>query len=278
MGSLESGCPWRAVDGAGWRRIIPAMLALLLAALSVFQDPAPAKPAPATPEPAAPAAPAAAPAKPVAAWDDKTAKEAVDEWNKLPRTASMADKNRGLDRLAEGSHKLLVAPLAKVVEGDKSVVLRRRAAELLGNQPAADAGKEIRKLMKNGKVADQPTVMAELIRGLARTGYETAGWSELEKLFERDFQVDRAPLQEAILELVIAKKEKAAVALLVRHIDEPKPDNPDSASNPPAEYWEARWKSWSIWKGKVREALFAVTGQRFSTAAEASAWLKKNKL
>lgn len=253
------------------------MLALLLTLLCTVQEPAPAKPAPVAPDsPAAPAAPT--PPKPVALWDDKTAKAAVDEWSKVPKTASMADKNRGLDRLAEGSNKALVVPLAKVIETDKSVVLRKRAAELLGNQPAAEAAKEIRKLIKVARIADQPTVMAELIRGLGRTNYDKACWDELEKLFERDFLVERAPLQEAILELVIAKKEKAAVGLLVRHIDEPKPENPDSANNPPADYWEARWKSWSIWKAKVRDALFAVTGQRFSTAAEASAWLKKNKL
>jgi hypothetical protein len=256
------------------------MLALLFASLCTLQDPTPAKPAPAAPAaPANPAAPAASTTpKPVAAWDDKAAKAAVDEWSKVPKTASMADKNRGLDRLAEGSNKALVPPLARVIETEKSVVLRKRAAELLANQPAMDAGKEIRRLMKNGKVAAQPTVMAELIRGFARTTYETAHWSELEKLFETEFHPDRAPLQEAILELVVAKKEKGAVGLLVRHIDEPKPADPDSPTNPGPEYWEARWKSWAIWKGKVRDALFAVTGQRFSTEAEASAWLKKNKL
>ena len=263
------------VDAIRRARIIPAMLALLLSVLCLSQDPAPAKPAPAAPAPAEPAA--ATPAKPVAAWDDKAAKEALDEWSKLPKAASMAEKNRGLERFAEGSNKLLVPPLAKVVETDKSVVLRKRAAELLGNQPAVEACKEIRKLMKNGKIASQPTVMAELVRGLGRTAYDASCWGDLERLFEAEFFVERAPLQEAILELVIAKKEKAAVPLLVRHLEEPKPTDPDSASNPPAEYWEARWKSWSIWKAKVREALFVVTGQRFSTQAEATAWLKKNK-
>jgi hypothetical protein len=48
--------------------------------------------------------------------------------------------------------------------------------------------------------------------------------------------------------------------------------------NPPQEYWEARWKAWAVWKGRVKEALFAITGQRFSTAAEARAWLKQNPL
>jgi hypothetical protein len=33
-----------------------------------------------------------------------------------------------------------------------------------------------------------------------------------------------------------------------------------------------------VWKGKVKDALFALTGQRFTTAAKAQAWLKKNPL
>jgi hypothetical protein len=85
-------------------------------------------------------------------------------------------------------------------------------------------------------------------------------------------------VQEAILELVIAHKETQALPMLLRNTDEPAPANVEAADNPPAEYWEARWKSWAVWKGKVKDALFELTGQRFTTAAEAQAWLKKNPL
>lgn len=252
------------------------MLAALVACLFAAQDPTPAPaPQPAGDKPAAaiPAAPAAA----VEAWDDKKAKAAVDEWTKLTKgNASMADKNRGLNSLAEGSNKLLVKPLAAVVETDKSVVLRKRAAELLANQPKAEANAAIRKLLKSGKVAPHPTVMAELVKGLARCGYDKAQWGEIDGLFEREYHLDRVVVQEAILELVIAHKEAQALPMLLRNTDEPAPENVEAADNPPAEYWEARWKSWAVWKGKVKDALFAVTGQRFSNAAEAKAWLKKN--
>lgn len=250
------------------------MLAALVACLFAAQDPTPAPPQPAGDKPAA-AAPA--PAVAVEAWDDKKAKAAVDEWTKLIKgNASMADKNRGLNSLAEGSNKLLVKPLAAVVETDKSVVLRKRAAELLANQPKAEANAAIRKLLKSGKVAPYPTVMAELVKGLARCGYDKAQWGEIDGLFEREYHVDRVVVQEAILELVIAHKETQALPMLLRNTDEPAPENVEAADNPPAEYWEARWKSWAVWKGKVKDALFAVTGQRFTTAAEAKAWLKKN--
>ncbi|MFY9341410.1 MAG: HEAT repeat domain-containing protein [Planctomycetota bacterium] len=251
------------------------MLAVVLSSVLAFQEPAP-EPNPAPPN-VTPATPAPAPAVPVVAWDDKTAKTAVDEFGKQTKgTPSMAEKNQALDGLAGGSHKLLVKPLAQFIETDKSVVLRRRAAELLANQPPADANGTIRRLLKNARVGSAPTVQGELVRGLARCGYDKAQWNEVGDLFEREYHPERVPVQEAVLDLVIAHKEAQALPLLLRNLDEPVPENVDDASNPPAEYWEARWKSWSAWRGKVKDALFAVTGQRFSTAAEAKAWLKKN--
>jgi len=254
------------------------MLAALLTLLT-WQEPAPAPKPPDPPPAAEPAAapPAAEPAKPVVAWDDKTAKAAVDEWTQLTKTAAnMAQKNRALDLFAGGSNKQLVKPLVQVVETEKLVVVRKRAAELLANQPQPDANAAIRKLLKNARVATSPPVMTELVRGLGRCGYDKAQWADIGDVFEREYQVERVPLQEAVLDLVIAQKETQALPMLLRNLDEPAPDSVDAGNNPPAEYWEARWKSWSAWKGKVKDALFAVTGQRFSTSVEAKAWLKKN--
>jgi len=253
------------------------MLAALLLGLFACQDPAPA-PAPAPQEPKPVAAPVAPP-KVVEAWDDRAAKAAVDAFAKvLKGTPSMNEKNKALETLATGSNKLLLKPLVLVVETDKSVVIRKRAAELIANQPAAEANLTIRKLLKSPKVGTQPAVMAELVRALSRCGYQTAHWSDIGDLFERDYGAERVPLQEALLQLVETHKEKQAVPMLLRNLDEPVPADPHAADNPPTEYWEARWKSWSVWRAKLKDALFALTGQRFSTAAEAKAWLQKNPL
>jgi hypothetical protein len=248
------------------------MLAPLLLGLFACQDPAPPTPQP--PVPAQAPAPA-----PVEAWDDRTAKEAIDAFGKAMKgTPSMSEKNKALEALAKGSNKLLVKPLAQVVETDKSVVIRKRAAELLAQQPVADANPVIRKLLKNPKVAVHAAVLAELVRGLSRCGYQSAQWADLADLFEKSYAADRVPLQEALLTLVETHKEKLAIPLLLRNLDEPVPADPNAGDNPPAEYWEARWKAWAIWRGKVKDTLFALTGQRFSTSAEAKAWLKQNPL
>ena len=263
------------------------MLSLLLTAGLLAQEPdTPPAPAPApaptpTPgeNPADGAAPAPAPVIVVAPWDDKTAKAAVDEWTKAQKgTPSMAERNRALELFAGGSNKLLVKPLEKVIETDKHVTIRQRATELLANQPPKEANAAIRRLLKNASVGSHPNLCGSLVRALPRCGYTPTQWPELDGLFERQYALDRVPLQEALLELITTTKEKQAIPILLRNLDEPLAENVHDGANPPAEYWEARWKSWNVWKGKVKEALFAVTGQRFSTAAEAKAWLQKNPL
>jgi HEAT repeat protein len=255
------------------------MFSVVLSSLLPFQEPAPPTE---TPKPTAQPA-VASQAKPVArpavAWDDVQAKAAVAAFQKAMKgSPSMSEKNQALEALAEGSNKLLVAPLAEVVEKDKSIVIRKRAAELIGNQPADKANPLIRKLLKSPRVDSQPAVAAELVRALARCSYETAQWSDLEDAFESSYHAERVPLQEALLELIATHKEKKAIPLLLRNLDEPVPENVDARENPPAEYWEARWKAWKAWRTKVKDALFAITGQTFSTAEEARAWLKKNPI
>jgi len=252
------------------------MLVALFTSLFLSQDPTPApNPAPAQ-EPPTPAA-AVEPPKVVEAWDDKKAKAAVDEFTKAMKgTPSMRDRNAALESLAVGSNKLLLKPLAALVETDKSVAIRKRAAELIASQPAADANATVLKLLKSARVTSNLAVTAELIRVLSRCGYVAAHWPQIEGMFERDYSAERVVLQEAMLQLVEKQKERQALPLLLRNLDEPIPKDVDILANPPKEYWEARWKAWQIWRGKVKEALFAITGQRFSTSQEAAAWLKLN--
>jgi hypothetical protein len=242
------------------------MIATVLAVVLVCQEPEPAPPK---------AEPVQSPA-PVD-LNDKDAKEAVKVYRqKTKGTPTLAQKLQSLEELGKGRHAELVTVLASVVQSEKLLSVRRRAAEMLSQQPAEAANRAIIKLLSTTGVSDQPQILADLVRGLLRTGYQPKQWADLDGLFDRDYSADRVPLQEAILELVIAKKEAQAIEVLLRNLDEPIPANVDDAANPPAQYWEARYKAWRVWRIKVKDALFAITGQRFTTAAEARAWLKKN--
>ena len=259
------------------------MLAALLTSLILCQDPAPPAPAPApAPAPTGQEPKPAAPEEPpqvLENWDDKRAKAAIDQFTKAMKgTPSMKERNDALEGFAFGSSKLLCKPLAAVVETDKSVVIRKRAVELIASQPVADANATIQKLLETSRVTSNLAVTAELVRSLSRCGYVTTQWAKIDGLFDRDYSPERLGLQEEMLKLAEKFKERQALALLLRNIDEPIPVNVDEGSNPPAEYWEARWKAWQVWRGKVKDTLFAITGQRFSTSQEAKDWLKLNPL
>lgn len=267
------------------------MLATLLSCALAWQEPRPADKRP--PAPAAKEASADASGKggkggkgdqagkgKVAserALDDKTAKAALEAWNKVKGKPTFDERATALDQLGNGTHKLLVPALVAVVTNDKSAILQKRAATLLADQEPAEALAAIRKLLKNPKLTE-PLVLTELVRGLVRCGYDKSHWADVEPLFERAFGQESVPLQEAILDLAKTFREKQAVPLLLRHLDEPAPADVNSGDNPPTEYWEARWKSWQAWRDKVVDALLAITGQKFGTAAEAQQWLKKNPL
>ncbi len=254
-----------------------AMLAALVAILFVFQEPKAPPPAgdAKAPEAAAPA-PAPKAAKPL---DDRAAKTAVADFQKAWKAAnSMAEKNQALDAIAESAHKLLVKPIGQIVDTDKSVVIRKRAVELLAQQPPAEARTEILRLLTSKGTQPHGPVLAGLVAGLSRTGYQSKDWAVVGKLFGQDYAAERVTLQEAILDLATQQKEKLAIEVLLDNLDEPGAKDVHGADNPPAEYWEARWKAWKAWRSKVKDALFAITGQRFNTADEAKAWLAKNPL
>ncbi|MCA8964407.1 MAG: HEAT repeat domain-containing protein [Planctomycetes bacterium] len=259
------------------------MLAALLTSLLLWQEPGPA-PQPPTPQseaekPVPQDKPVETPT-PIEAWDDRTAKAAAAELTKVMKgkSSSMREKTQALEAVAKGSNKLLIKPLVKVVEEDKSLLVRQRAAALLANQPEKDANDALRKLLKNPRVGSYPVVQAELIKALAKCGYDGKQWDSIADLFEQEYAAERVTLQEAILDLVAQHKEKQALPMLLRNFDEPSPKNVHDGSNPPAEYWEARWKAWASWRAKVKDTVFAVTGQRFTSATEAGEWLKKNPL
>lgn len=213
-------------------------------------------------------------------WPDKLARKKVKEFQKAlkPKKVSMAVRKQALDTLNGGISQQLIKPLQQFIEKDSSIVLKKQAVSMLADQPKDRTKPVILKLLKNVRLTANPQVEAGLIRALGRTGYDSGDWKQIKDVLESDYDNERIPVHEAVIELVHEHREVQAIPMLLRNLDEPIPANVDVAENPPAEYWKARWHAWAVWKGKVKEALFAITGQRFSTAKEAKAWLKKNPI
>ena len=59
------------------------------------------------------------------------------------------------------------------------------------------------------------------------------------------------------------RTDKRPCKLLATWLDEPRAASVHDASNPPAGWWESRWKLWQATKGGAAAALKAITGQTF---------------
>ncbi len=257
------------------------MFATLLVTGLLCQDPSPGRPAERTPptqdvDSKTPAKPPEPPA--TKRLDDATAKAAVDAWNKVrkAKNASLQQRLDALEPLTTGIHKSVVNPLRDAVRTEKAVTVRKLAAEGLGRQEPKDVRQALTFLLKDAEVTKDIPTTAALITALGDTAYVTADWPTLEKFFSREFTPDTVPLQKAVLGVVTKHKEKQAAKMLVDHLDEPQPVDVHDPSNPPAEYWKARWHCWSAWRADASEAMFAATGQRFGSGKEARAWLREN--
>lgn len=249
------------------------LAATTLFAWALFQDPATRETPPESTKQAAPAVVVKtltkAEAKAVVASFTTAAKD---------KDATLAQRLEAVEQLGKGSHDNLVKPLARVVRLEKALTVRRAAARALGHQPDKKARPAILKLLGDKKVTETPELGADLVHSLRTAGYERGkDWKVLEPLFEESFEEAYRARQKAIVELAADQIELESLDLLCRHLDEPAPSDVDAASNPPAEYWEARWKSWRVWRTDVQAALLAITGQRFSTADEARTWIKANR-
>lgn len=95
---------------------------------------------------------------------------------------------------------------------------------------------------------------------------------------EQRTKADWAPdLLRACLHYIGKRKVKAAVKDLVGMVERPEPENPNSPTNPPAAYWEARHNLWAPSEAWVRWALKEITGEEYRTAAEWKVWYEINE-
>ena len=211
-------------------------------------------------------------------WSAREARVALAEFRKTFRTrdAGLADKLQAVAALAAGSHRDLVKPLRDLAADDEPTTVRMKAASALGHQPSEQANPALVYLVRSVKVRGNTPVLAATIRSLNKAGYRDKQWRELKGLFEAKYDAEYVAVQKALLELIATHKEKQAIGLLVDNLDEPRPVWVDDPENPPAEYWERRWKAWDAWRSDVVEALRVITGQRFNSAAEADAWIRQN--
>ena len=72
-------------------------------------------------------------------------------------------------------------------------------------------------------------------------------------------------------------KDKRHCRKLAEELDEPGATNVNSPSNPPAEWWERRWKMWKPMHTYVVRCLKELTGQEFDSHQQAKEWFEANE-
>ncbi|MHC4224925.1 MAG: hypothetical protein ACYSX0_07545 [Planctomycetota bacterium] len=70
-------------------------------------------------------------------------------------------------------------------------------------------------------------------------------------------------------------QSKRSFRLLAEKLDYPRPEKVDDPENPPAEWWEERYKEWESYVPQIRWALGRIVpGETFETTKEAKDWAK----
>ena len=176
------------------------------------------------------------------------------------------------DLVSKGRHPTMVPPLTKALNKSKSTDVREHAAYCLGRLGYAKAASPLLKAFQSKSNKGRGTVRQAAATALGLVA-DKPKFKKLAHRFRGGDRFDKCGLAM----LAGYSKDLDAVGLLAEWINAPEPVNPNSASNPPAEYWQARWKEWHYIKNQVRWSLWAITGCNFVNQDEARDWQKEQK-
>jgi hypothetical protein len=220
-----------------------------------------------------------------------------EEAKRLEKLLTAAAKRRKeedvlpvFDEVADRSHPSFQKPLLKMLTHEVTRVAER-AADLLARQKpetekdAAKLGKSIwRKGFTDRKNNRRPTVQGRIVYAAAAVEggaeVDAARFRDVERLWRTvvgDPQEANAGAIIAVCDYVRLTKDKRLCRMLAEEIDEPGTTAVNSPTNPPAEWWERRWKMWKQYKADVVESLEELTGESFKDTATAKAWFEENE-
>ncbi len=146
---------------------------------------------------------------------------------------------------------------------EREAEVRAAAARVLANIDDKKSTSGLVKALKDKKnQKERPTALAAVIDALGRLGHsDAAELVEYELKRYRHKDVSRA----CVRYFGQVKCKRMSVAkLLAESLAAPVPEEVDSAANPPASYWEERWKTWQHIRRDVSWALKEITGQVFA--------------
>jgi hypothetical protein len=227
--------------------------------------------------PAEPAKEANAKPAPLEAIDDAKAAPLSEGLKKAMRMRNAIEALPALEAIAKVTNPAFEPLLLKLTTHlAKDVAIR--AAQMLADRPSE---KLVGSLWRQGWLASindkRPEVRGAILATLGRLGakLDAKQYDEVESLWRQaasdEILIGIAKFFEA------AKTDKRPCRLFAEFLDEPRAGNVNDGSNPPAGYWETRWKQWQAVLPAVNDALHAITGQTFHSTADAKAWFQANE-
>jgi len=154
----------------------------------------------------------------------------------------------------------------KEIEGlvhERVSAVQAASAQLLGNYPGNKkvTGALVRVFKDKEFRKQRPIACAAVVLSLGKLGHRKSE-REIYSLFKRQTHAEVARACVRYFGLIKCK-DKSIVRTLCQELSSPEPANVDGASNPPAAYWEQRWKTWNAIRRDVSWALKEITGQVF---------------
>ena len=220
---------------------------------------------------------------------DEDAKALEKALTKAAKRRKFQDVLPVLDEVGERWHPSFQKPLLKMLTHESSRVALR-AAEMLSWQQCENekAGKKLGKAIWKKAFTDRKNNRRYTVQGasvLAAASVENGveldnnRFKDVERLWRSVIgnpKESNAPAIVSVCEYVRLTKDKRLCRKLAEEIDEPMATAVNSPSNPPASWWEARWKMWKQYKAEVVETLEELTGESFKDTASAKAWFEAN--
>ena len=171
-----------------------------------------------------------------------------------------------LRKLSEKDHAVIYKELTKWVKNKDHRVATTAVIGIARQKSSAKkAGPFLQKLIGREKRTDP---ICAAIVGMGVLNYKRA-FKDVRKYFRKTL----AEPHKAAARYFGYTKAKQTFRMLAEELEAPRPSNPNDPNNPPASYWEERWKKWKANEPAIRWALAQfVEGETFETTAEAKQW------
>ncbi len=201
--------------------------------------------------------------------DPAVARQEVARFDKEMRAAPDAAKEADLLKTLGGwDHPDVLKAATKYLKDKEREVAVAAVVVIARQSKSKDAAGKI--LLGTLKTEKRTDIVCAAIVGMGRLGFDSkAAVNEVMKYFQRDTK----ETHKAATRYLGYIKYKPAFRILAEKLEEPVAKNPNDPTNPPASWWEERWKEWNTNVPYTRWALSQlVEGETFEQAKEAKEW------